>query len=43
LNEETACKLECLAADCIRAAGDAEPEPRAPNAFNRVATARTTA
>ena len=43
LNEETALKLERLAEDCIRAARNADPEPRAPNGFDRRATARTTA
>ena len=28
LNEETACKLERLAEDCIQAAQDADPTPR---------------
>ena len=43
LNEETACKLERMAEDCIRAAGDAEPAPRALKACNRIAPTRTTA
>ena len=42
-NEEIAHRLERLAEDCIRAAGDAEPEPRALNGCDRIATARPTA
>ena len=38
-NEEIARRLERLAEDCIRAAGDAELEPRARNGFDCDASA----